>query len=425
MAPRERVAGSHTVPGDKSITHRALMLAALAPGESRITGALTSLDARSTAAVLRLLGARISPVRTGTSVRVRGNPRFSPPPSALQCGNSGTTTRLMLGLLAGHPFPATLTGDGSLRRRPMRRVTGPLMQMGASIDDGGRDGLPLRITGGSLAPLDWQMPVASAQIKSALLLAGLTGGVEVTLHEPAPTRDHTERLLQHFGFEVASREGILRFAPTGRLVPFELAVPGDPSSAAFLVAAALLAESGEIRITGVGLNPSRIGFLDIMRQMGGRVTAEGVHTPLGEPMGDLVAVASRLSAVDVPAGAIPGVIDEIPILACLAARASGTSRFRSVEELRVKESDRLALMVSNLRAVGVSAAAEGNDLVVVGSEAPLAGRVVTGGDHRIAMAFAVLGRGAGSRIDIDDPACAAVSFPGFADALERLSQVAA
>ncbi|MEO5798454.1 MAG: 3-phosphoshikimate 1-carboxyvinyltransferase [Gemmatimonadales bacterium] len=421
MAPRERVAGSHTVPGDKSITHRALMFAALAPGESRVTGALTSLDARSTASVLRLLGTRISPVRPGSAVRVQGNRRFSPPPTVLHCGNSGTTTRLLLGLLAGHPFQATLTGDRSLRRRPMRRVTGALSRMGAVVDDGGRDGLPLRITGGSLNRLDWQMPVASAQIKSAMLLAGVAGEVEVVLHEPASTRDHTERLLRHFGFEVASRDGILRFAPTGRLAPFELAVPGDPSSAAFLVAAALLAGSGEIRVTGVGLNPSRTGFLEILRQMGAEVTIDGMHTPFGEPVGDLVARASSLGPADVPPEAIPGIIDEIPILACLAARASGTSRFRSVEELRVKESDRLALMVSNLRAVGVTAAAEGDDLVVVGTDAPLVGRVITSGDHRIAMAFAVLGKGGGSQIDIDDPGCAAVSFPGFAAALEGLA----
>lgn len=421
MAPPDRVAGSHHVPGDKSITHRALMLAALAPGRSRITGALTSLDARSTAGVLRLLGAEVSPVRSGSVVAVQGRRRFSAPLRQLDCGNSGTTTRLMLGLLAGHRFSSRITGDASLRRRPMRRVTDALRAMGANIDDGGRDGLPLVITGGRLHPLEWRMPVASAQIKSALLLAGVTGGVEVVLREPAATRDHTERLLRHFGFDVASRGGVLRFAPTGKVTPFDLTVPGDPSSAAFLVAAALLAESGEVRLTGIGLNPSRIGFLDVLEQMGAKVRIEGCHTPFGEPVGDLLAAPSGLKAVDVPAAAIPGIIDEIPILACLAARAHGVTRFRSVEELRVKESDRLALLARNLQAVGVSAAAEGNDLVVKGTDAPLAGRVVTGGDHRIAMSFAVLGRGRGSKIRIDDPECAAVSFPGFDQALRQLS----
>lgn len=420
MAPNERVAGTHRVPGDKSITHRALMLASLAPGESHISGALTSLDARSTAGALRALGARISPIRAGTLVTVTGKRRFSAPVSRLDCGNSGTTTRLLLGLLAGHRFPAEMTGDASLRRRPMRRVTTPLRAMGAHIEDGGRDGLPLTIRGGALKPLDWPMEVASAQIKSALLLAGVAGGVGVTLRERASTRDHTERLLRYFGYDVASRDGVLRFAPTGKLTPFEIEVPGDPSSAAFLVGAALLSRRGELRLTGVGLNPSRTGFLEILRHMGAEVAVEGLHTPFGEPVGDLIAFPANLRAVDVPASAIPGIIDEIPILACLAARAAGVTRFRSVEELRVKESDRLALLVKNLRAVGVTAAAEGNDLLVTGTDAALSGQVVTGGDHRIAMAFAVLGRGRGSRIRIDDPECAAVSFPGFNLALQRL-----
>ena len=424
MALRERVAGTHRVPGDKSITHRALMLAALAPGTSQLRGALASLDARSTARVLRQLGAGITPLREGAVISVAGKSRFSAPGHSLDCGNSGTTTRLLLGLLAGHPFPARLTGDASLRRRPMRRVTSALRAMGAKIDDGGRDGLPLAIIGGKLRPLDWQMEVPSAQIKSALLLAGLVGGVPVVLREGAATRDHTERLLRHFGFEVASRDGVLRFAPTGRLVAFELDVPGDASSAAFLLAAALLASEGEIRVAAVGLNPSRTGFLDVLRQMGAVITIEGVHSPFGEAVGDLVTAPARLRAVDVPAGAIPGVIDELPVLSCLAARAEGVSRFRSVQELRVKESDRLTLLAQNLRAIGVVAAIEGDDLLVTGTDAPLAGRVVTEGDHRIAMAFSVLGSSGRARIRIDDPDCAAVSFPGFSGALQRLFEVA-
>lgn len=420
MALRERVAGTHRVPGDKSITHRALMLAALAPGTSRLRGALASLDARSTARVLRQLGAGISPLREGAVISVAGKRRFAAPGHSLDCGNSGTTTRLLLGLLAGHPFLARLTGDASLRRRPMRRVTTALRAMGAKIDDGGRDGLPLAIIGGKLRPLDWQMEVPSAQIKGALLLAGLAGGVPVLLREGAATRDHTERLLRHFGFEVASRDGVLRFAPTGRLVPFELDVPGDPSSAAFLLAAALLASEGEIRVAAVGLNPSRTGFLEVLRQMGAIITVEGTHSPFGEAVGDLVTKPARLRSVDVPARAIPGVIDEIPVLACLAARAEGVSRFRSVQELRVKESDRLTLIARNLQAIGVVAAIEGDDLLVTGTDAPLAGRVVTEGDHRIAMAFTVLGSSGRARLRIDDPDCAAVSFPGFSGALRRL-----
>ncbi|MES2124638.1 MAG: 3-phosphoshikimate 1-carboxyvinyltransferase [Gemmatimonadota bacterium] len=421
MALRDRVAGIHRVPGDKSITHRALMLAALAPGRSRIAGALTSLDARSTARVLRALGAEISTLRASQDVTVRGKARFAPPHLRLHCGNSGTTARLMLGLLAGHRFSSILTGDGSLRRRPMRRVTDPLRVMGASVEDRGNDGLPLEMQGGRLHPLDWRMEVPSAQVKSALLLAGMAGGVPVTLRGGSGTRDHTERMLGYFGFDVASRGDILRFTPTGKLAPFALSVPGDPSSAIFLIASALLAGSGEIEVTGVGLNPTRTGYLAVLAQMGALLAVETQDSSFGEPLGSIVARASTLKAVDVPAELIPGIIDEVPMLACLAARAEGTSRFRSVQELRVKESDRLAMLVRNLRAVGVEATADGDDLIVQGTDAHLAGRVVTGGDHRIAMAFEVLGRLPGSAIRVDDPECAAVSFPGFASALRRLT----
>ncbi|MEP6590132.1 MAG: 3-phosphoshikimate 1-carboxyvinyltransferase [Gemmatimonadota bacterium] len=421
MTKRDRVAGTHRVPGDKSITHRALMLAALGRGVSHIEGALTSLDARSTARVLRQLGATITPLRTAGGVTVRGRARFTQPRDTLHCGNSGTTARLLLGLLAGHPFRCRLTGDASLRRRPMRRVTEPLGAMGARVEDRGHDGLPLEISGGQLHPIDWPLSVPSAQIKSALLLAGVAGQVPVTIRGGEGSRDHTERMLRHLGYDVASRDEMLRFAPTGKLAAFDLSVPGDPSSAAFLIAASLLADDGELAITGVGLNPTRTGYFAIMAQMGATLAVETGADSFGEPVGTVVSQPSSLQAVDVASDAIPGIIDELPILACLAARATGTSRFRSVAELRVKESDRLALMVSNLRAVGVEAAAEGDDLVVQGTDAPLAGRVTTGGDHRIAMAFMVLGRQHGARIRVDDPDCAAVSFPGFAAALGRLS----
>lgn len=408
------MSGTHRVPGDKSITHRALMFAALAPGASVVGGALTSLDARSTAKVLRALGATISPLRTETVVEIRGRRRLSTPAVTLHCGNSGTTARLMLGILAGHRFTSTLTGDASLRRRPMRRVTTALATMGARVDDGGRDGLPLTIRGGALRPLEWSLPIASAQVKSALLLAGAVGGVAVALRETAVTRDHTERLLGANGFEVSREQGWLRLEPTGAFHPFAMQVPGDPSSAAFLLAAILLAEDGEARVAGVGLNPTRTGFLHVMARMGASIVATDEEAPFGEPIGDLVTRPAALRGVVVEAGEVPGIIDEIPMLACLAARADGESRFHGVGELRVKESDRLALIVRNLRAVGVEAEAQGDDLLVRGRSGPFRGRVVTDGDHRIAMAFAVLGQTRGSRIVVDDPDCAAVSFPNFA-----------
>jgi 3-phosphoshikimate 1-carboxyvinyltransferase len=416
------VGGSVRVPGDKSITHRALLLSALTRGTSHLGGALTSLDARSSARVLRQLGAEVSPLRPDRVVTVRGRSRFRRPDAALDCGNSGTTTRLLLGLLAAHRFAATLTGDGSLRRRPMRRVTVPLAQMGARFDQRDGDGLPLTVRGGPLTPLRYELPVSSAQIKSALLLAGLAGGVGVELREPhGRSRDHTERMLRAFGFGVTEEDGWIRFAPGGRLEPFQLQVPGDPSSAAFLVGAATLAEGGELRVAGVDVNPTRTGFLGVLRRMGAAVAVDDVAEHYGEPVGDLVARPARLRGTEVLPGEVPGLIDEIPLLAVLASRAEGPTVFREVGELRVKESDRLSLIAENLRSVGGRAEVSGDDLYVEGGAAPPSGLVRSAGDHRLAMAFAVLGTLPGARIRVDDMACAAVSFPRFPETLRGLA----
>ncbi len=418
-----RVAGTVRVPGDKSITHRALLLGALGRGTSHVGGALTSLDAKSSARVLRQLGAEISPLKPGDVVTIRGRGRLRVPDRTLDCGNSGTTTRLLLGLLAGHRFRATLTGDASLRRRPMRRVTTPLAEMGARFEERGGDGLPLTIRGGALRPIRYRMPVSSAQIKSALLLAGVVGKVAVALHEPGGrSRDHTERLLRAFGYEVEERDGWIELQPTGRIEPFDLQVPGDPSSAAFLVGAAVLAEDGTLRIAGVGVNPTRVGFLRVLERMGARVAREGDGVSFGEPVADLVAGPAGLRGTEIAPAEIPGLIDEIPMLAALATRAKGETIFRDVGELRVKESDRLGLIAGNIRAVGGRAEVQGDDLHVEGVEAPPRGRVRTAADHRMAMAFAVLGTVPGARIAVDDMACAAVSFPGFSETLRGLSQ---
>ncbi len=418
-----RVGGTVRVPGDKSITHRVLLLSVLSPGLSHIGGALTSLDARSTARVLRQLGGEISPLRERNVVRVRGRRRLRRPESVLNCGNSGTTTRLLLGLLAGHPFTATLTGDASLRKRPMRRVTGPLTQMGARFVERAGDGLPLTVRGGPLRALRYAMPVSSAQIKSSLLLAGVAGGVEVELLEPhGRSRDHTERLLRAFDYEVAERDGWIAFRPTGRLEPFEVQVPGDPSSAAFLVGAAIIAEGGELRVASVGVNPTRTGFLSVLHRMGAEVTIEDPVTHLGEPVGDLRVHPAQLRGTEVAAAEIPGLIDEIPLLAVLASRADGTTVFRQVGELRVKESDRLGLIAENLRALGAEAEVQGDDLFVRGGSTIPKGHVRTAGDHRLAMAFAVLGTVRGARVKVDNMACAAVSFPGFPQALRGIAR---
>jgi 3-phosphoshikimate 1-carboxyvinyltransferase len=417
-----KVSGSVRVPGDKSITHRVLLLGGLARGTSHIGGALTSLDAQSSARVLRQLGAEVSPLRRNATVTLRGRARFRKPETSLFCGNSGTTARLLLGLLAAHRFSATLTGDASLRRRPMRRVTTPLAAMGAHFTEQ-QDGLPVTIRGGALRPLRYDMPVSSAQVKSAILLAGMAGEVEVSLREPnGRSRDHTERLLQAFGYRISERDGWLHLQPGGRLEPFELQVPGDPSSAAFLVGAAVLAESGELLISGVGLNPTRTGFLEVLSRMGVRTTVENLTSHFGEPVGDLLVRPAELAGTEVRASEIPGLIDEIPLLAVLASRARGTTTFRQVGELRVKESDRLGLVAENLRSVGAQAEVVGDDLVVNGYEAVPRGSVRTAGDHRLAMAFAVLGTVPGARISIDDLACAAVSFPDFPETLRSISR---
>jgi 3-phosphoshikimate 1-carboxyvinyltransferase len=417
-----KVAGSIRIPGDKSITHRVLLLAALAPGTSHIGGALTSLDARSTARVLRQLGAELSPLRQGMPVTVKGKGRFRRPGGTLFCGNSGTTTRLLLGLLSAHRFSATLTGDRSLRRRPMRRVTVPLASMGARFTERNGDGLPLTVRGGDLRPLTYEMPVSSAQIKSAILFAGMAGEVDVALREPSGrSRDHTERLLQAFGYSVAEKDGWIHFTPGGQLEPFDIQVPGDPSSAAFLVGAATLAEAGELRIAGVGVNPTRTGFLRVLARMGAGVQVENQSISFGEPLGDLIIQPAPLRGTEVTSGEIPGLIDEIPLLAVLASRAIGTTTFRQVGELRVKESDRLGLIAENLRSVGADAAVVGEDLVVAGNDRVPRGRVRTADDHRLAMAFAVLGTVPGARIRVDDMACAAVSFPGFPETLRGIA----
>ena len=418
-----KVHGSIRVPGDKSITHRALLLASLAGGRSHIGGALTAFDARSSARVLRALGTKISPLVPDRLVVVEGKRRFVRPDGVLDCGNSGTTTRLLLGLLAGHHFRAILTGDASLRRRPMRRVTVPLGLMGARfVQDAERDGLPLTISGGALHRLSYEQPVSSAQIKSCLLLAGVAAGVEVDVREPhGRSRDHTERMLRAFDYTVIDdNDGWVRLRPTGRLVPFDLQVPGDPSSAAFPIGAAILAEGGELHLAGVGVNPTRIGFFAVLERMGAHIRQEVLGEEGGEPVADLLVHPAPLRATEVAATEIPGLIDEIPLLAVLAARAEGTTIFRRVGELRVKESDRLGLIAEDLRAVGVQAEVQGDDLCVTGSDRPPVGKVCTAGDHRLAMAFGVLGTVKGAKVTVDDRKCVGVSFPGFWEMLRKV-----
>jgi len=417
-APKvRRVGGVVRPPGDKSISHRVLMLAALAGGKSELTGLLTGDDVKSSARVLRQLGAEISRIQE-SGVRISGS-RLQTPDSRLNCGNSGTTARLILGILAGQKFSATLTGDASLRRRPMRRVTEPLKEMGAVIREKG-DGLPLTIHGGALRGLTYRSPVASAQVKSAILFAGLTGGVPVTIREPYRSRDHTERLLAHLGLGIHERDEAISYQPyADSIPPFTLSVPGDASSAAFLVAAAVLAEGGELTIENVGVNPTRIGFLVVLERMGAHVERVNLRDEGGEPVADLLVRPAALKGTEVTAAEVPTLVDEVPVLAVLASRARGATVFREVGELRVKESNRLELVAANLRAVGAKAEARGNDLHVEGSAQPPRGRVETALDHRLAMAFAVLGTLPGADVRLSEKRSVAISYPNFFRDLKR------
>jgi len=394
------------------------MVAALARGTSELSGLLTGDDVKSTARVLRQLGADISPIREGV-VLVSSAP-LTAHRAPLNCGNSGTSARLMLGILAGQKFAATLTGDASLRRRPMRRVTEPLKQMGADINERG-DGLPLTIRGGTLRGLTYASPVASAQVKSAILFAGLTGKVPVTIREPYRSRDHTERLFAHLGLGIHERDGAIVYEPSHSSIPsFQLSIPGDPSSAAFLVGAGVLANAGELLIENVGVNPTRTGFIVVLERMGAHVERVNLRDEGGEPVADLVVRPAALKGTEVSAAEIPTLVDEVPMLAVLASRAAGETVFREVGELRVKESNRLELMADNLRAVGAKAEVQGNDLHVEGNQRAPRGKVETAKDHRLAMAFAVLDTVEGADVTLSERKSVAISYPGFFDDLRRI-----
>ncbi len=428
-ADRVHVAGEVRVPGDKSISHRALLLGALTDGRCTVRGILRSGDTESSARVVRALGVDITSLVAETIIAGRGLRGLVAAAEALDCGNSGTTARLLLGILAAQRFTSTLTGDESLSRRPMRRVTDPLRAMGATIERStDHDGLPLSITGAELRGVTWQTPVASAQIKSAVLLAGLCGHVPVTVDEPHQSRDHTERLLESLGVALrcaARPDGNawrVTLDPAVRLPAFDLTVPGDPSSAAYFAALAAMADAGEVVLRGIALNPTRTGFLHVLRRMGAGITIES-RPSLGEPIGDVI-VRPRpgLKATTIEPSEVPALIDEIPLLACVAARADGDTTIRGASDLRVKESDRIAAIVSNLRAVGVHADELPDGMTVSGSPAMRPrGPVRTFADHRIAMAFGTLGAAAGGgKLDIDDPSCVAISYPDFWRDLARL-----
>ena len=414
------VAGTVRVPGDKSISHRALILAALAEGESRITGILESADVQSTAGVLRALGAPIANLSDDVRVNGGGRGALSQPSVPLDCGNSGTTTRLMAGVVAALPIAATFVGDASLSRRPMRRIARPLTAMGATVQLPNHGGLPMDIRGGGLHDVEWESEVASAQIKSAVMLAALVAGVGATVTEPSRSRDHTERMLSARGADVTVDGSRVRIAPGSVLEPLDVDVPGDPSSAAFFAALGALAPGGEVRLERVCVNETRIGFLTQLARMGALIEFDNRRDEGGEPVADVTVGGSALRGVNVREVDIPSMIDELPLLACLATQADGETLITGAAELRVKESDRITAVVANLRAVGAQAEERGDGMRIVGPSRPLTGRVTTHGDHRLAMAFGILGALPGNDIAIDDRDCVAVSYPAFWSDLSRL-----
>ena len=409
------------LPGDKSLTHRALVLAALANGESVLHHPLTALDARAMAAALRKLGVAVSPLRGTVRITGRGLRSLSQPKGSLHCGNSGTAARFLLGLLAASPLVARVTGDRSLRGRPMRRVTEPLRRMGASFTELAGDGLPVEVRGGPVRSIEYVSTTASAQVKSAILFAGLVGGVEVSVTEPVRSRDHTERMLQALGVEIETENTTVRMRPAHSLPRFTGRVPGDPSAAAFLITAALLAGRSEFTLRDMAVNPMRIGFVNALRRMGADITIREVSEFLGEPVGEVVVRASELSGTEVEPDEVPSLIDEIPVLAALASVCRGTTTFRGVSELRVKESDRLALLASNLVAIGANCRVTGDILEVEGMSRPPSGRIETGNDHRMAMAFAVLDSMPGASIRLSERRSPHVSYPTFFADLDRVA----
>ena len=415
-------------PGDKSISHRALILGALARGVTDIEGLLEGDDVRRTAAAMAAFGAGVE--RLGEGVwRVEGRGGFAEPTDIIDCGNAGTGVRLIMGAAAGFPMTASFTGDASLRGRPMNRVLKPLGLMGATwiCREGGR--LPLTLKGGGLKHIAYRLPEPSAQVKSAVLLAGLhaEGGCEVI--EPEATRDHTERMLRAFGVRVdvneTGPERRIVLAGGQRLTGCAIRVPGDPSSAAFPLVAALITPGSEVTVQGMLLNTLRIGLLDTLGEMGADLTVANVRDEGGEPVADVTARYSQLTGVEVPPERAPAMIDEYPILAVAAAFAKGPTRMLGIGEMRVKESDRIALMAQGLAACGVGVEEEAETLTVIGAQRgnhAVAGgaRVTTHGDHRIAMAHLVMGLAAEAPVSVDQPGMIATSFPGFVELMRGL-----
>ncbi len=422
VSPVRRVVGDVTVPGDKSISHRALMFASLAQGKSRIRGLLRGEDCLSTLRAFQQLGIEIEECGAEELiVHGRGLDGLQEPADVVDCGNSGTTMRLLSGILAAQPFFSVLTGDQYLRRRPMGRVINPLAGMGARIF--GRDHhakAPFAIVGGELRPTEYRSPIASAQVKSAILLAGMQIDGETTVYEPHLSRDHSERMLRSFGAEIESFAGGATVKGRVSLRGQEVDIPGDISSAAFFLVAGLIVPGSELLIRNVGINPTRSGIIDILQQMGGSIELTNRRELSGEPVADLLVKSSSLHAIDIGGELIPRAIDEFPVVSVAAAYADGTTTIRDARELRVKETDRIAAMCETLGALGAVIEPREDGMVISGGHPITGGQVSSCGDHRIAMSLAVAALAADGPVEVSDTACTETSFPGFWDLLQSI-----
>lgn len=436
VAPARGLRGEIRVPGDKSISHRSIMLASLLDEPIRISGFLRSDDSLRTLDACRQLGASVTeePGAGGGAgetddadlvVTGRGSRGLAEPADVIDVGNAGTAIRLLLGLIAPHPVFAVLTGDGSIRRRPMGRVVEPLRRMGARIE--GREGgrlAPLAVRGGSLRGLAYRLPVASAQVKSALLLAGLFAEGDTELEEPGPSRDHTERMLQALGADIHREPGRVTLRPGRSLRPAHThwRVPGDFSSAAFFIVGALITPESDLLIRDVGVNPTRTGLLDVLTEMGGDIRVDNVRDWNGEPVGDIRVRSSSLRRVDVGGALIPRIIDELPVFAVAAAAADGSSRVRDAAELRLKESDRIGGLQEQMQRIGLIVEGDEAGFTVPGGQRARGGAAHSLGDHRLAMALAVAGLASEEGVTVEEPECISASFPGFPRMLQELAR---
>ncbi|RAZ70183.1 3-phosphoshikimate 1-carboxyvinyltransferase [Planococcus maitriensis] len=414
--------GSVQVPGDKSISHRAIMFGALAQGTTTIEGFLMGDDCLSTISCFRSLGIDIQLDGEQVTVKSGGRKAWKEPDVVLDTGNSGTTTRLMLGLLAGTDFHSVMAGDESIARRPMKRIVEPLRLMGADIR-GRANGhfTPLAVQGTALQAIDYTMPVASAQVKSAVLLAGLSAQGTTTVHEPVPSRDHTEIMLKHFGADISRNGDIISLIGGQELRAAHVQVPGDISSAAFMIGAALIAVGSEIQLKNVGVNPTRTGLLDVFEAMGADIEQSG-HKAEGEQAADLMVRSTLLRGTEIAGDVIPRLIDEIPLIALVATQAQGKTVIRDAEELRVKETDRIQAVVTELKKLGADIEATEDGMVIQGPT-PLTGAAMKSyGDHRLGMMAAVAALIADGPVTIDDPGCISISYPNFFEHLDKLAQ---